>query len=109
MRCLPVFLFAAALAQAQNPDYPVTAHLRKALRTHTSQSSYNAQNDEWSHGAANGHTSELVIGNIVYITANICKAAEVGKDYPAKVDGKHIRLLVGDKECKYRVVGEEEK
>jgi hypothetical protein len=84
-------LAVAVQAQTANP-YPLVAHLNSAVFTHTTAPS-------------NTYVSELQIGNIVYIADDVCKAAVVGQDYPAQLEGKRINLLVGKKVCGYRIVG----
>ena len=73
-------------------DYPEKAHVSLAVFKHTTAPS-------------NTYTTELQIGTTIYIADDICKAAVVGSDYPAKLEKNRIRLLVGTKVCKYRVVG----
>jgi len=87
----------AGAAPDKNPsDYPLAAHLVSAVFTHTTAPS-------------NKRTTEMRIGNLIYVTDDICKWAEVGKDYPARLDGKKIHLLIGqEKVCSYRVVGTRE-
>ena len=96
VRALAAFALSVGLASAQSAEYPQTAHVKSAVFTHTTAPS-------------NMRTTRIEIGPLVYVASNICKAAEVGHDYPAKVEGKTVKLLAGDKVCKYRIVGTEEK
>lgn len=114
-RIVVVFLLisvAAGSAKAKdtNPaDYPDRAHIISAVRHHARIRSYDPTSARWSYGASNNRTTEIQIGNLVYITDGVCKEAEVGGDYPAKLDKKKIDLLAGDKVCHYRIEGAREK
>jgi hypothetical protein len=86
----------AAAGDKPNPsDFPDQAHVVSAVFTHTTAPS-------------NVRTTEIQIGSKIFVADSICKAATVGSDYPARREGSRIKLLVGQKVCKYRVVGERE-
>jgi hypothetical protein len=80
-----------------NPaDYPMVAHVVSAVFTHTTAPS-------------NVRTTELRVGNLIYVASSICKDAVVGSDFPARIDGKKIKLLIGNaKVCSYRINGTKE-
>lgn len=75
--------------------YQQTGHVISAEFIHTTAPS-------------NRRVTEIRIGALIYVADSICKGANVGSDYPAQVDQKYIRLLVGKKVCKYRVTGTRE-
>ena len=114
-RTVVVFLLisvAAGWAKSKdtNPaDYPDRAHIISAVRHHARTSSYDPTSARWSYGASNSRTTEIQIGNLVYITDGVCKQAEVGSDYPARLQRKKIDLLAGGKVCHYRIEGAREK
>lgn len=53
-------------------------------------------------------TTELQIDSLIYLSNDTCKHARVGETYPAHVEKRHIYLQVGDKTCKYWLIGKKE-
>lgn len=49
--------------------------------------------------------TQLIIDNLVYDSRDTCKEAAVGSDYPASVEGDHVKVLIGQKVCNYKVRG----
>ncbi|HWG19808.1 MAG TPA: hypothetical protein VG225_04695 [Terracidiphilus sp.] len=93
-----VFVVGSAVAEKDtNPaNYPLVAHVESAVFTHTTAPS-------------NVRTTELRVGKLIYVASSICKEAVVGSDFPARIEGKKIMLLIGDgKVCGYRIVGTKE-
>jgi hypothetical protein len=110
MATLMLLASSALAGDKPNPaDYPEKAHVMSAELHHASHgtSAYNAATGQWTYGsgASNSAETELRIRNLIYTASNICKAAVVGQDYPARLEKNKIQMLVGDKVCKYRVSG----
>jgi hypothetical protein len=82
-------------------NYPEKAHVLSAVKTQSRR--------DWTLGVTLSLRTEIQIGSLIYLTRGICKHAEVGHDYPAKVDEKDIRLLAGDQQCSYRILSKREK
>jgi len=40
------------------------------------------------------------VGEIVYIADETCKHTEVGKSYPVEIDGRKLKVFVGDNPSK---------
>jgi hypothetical protein len=52
------------------------------------------------------HISLIAIGDKLYTVHRPCRTAEVGRDYPARLDGRRLELLIGqNKVCKYNISG----
>jgi hypothetical protein len=52
------------------------------------------------------HVSLVAIGDKVYTVHRPCKTAKVGNDYPARLVGKRLELLIDqNKVCKYNISG----
>ncbi len=100
---------ALLLIGAGSGDFPLTARIVSAGRTKV------AGTIEYKNETADTETvafkTEVRIGNLLYTAASICRAAEIGQDYPAQIkpgrfrtEGrKTIKLAVGDKTCTYIV------
>jgi hypothetical protein len=105
-------LLPATLASAKdlNPaDYPLTAHIRG---THTTRgggptSSYNAQTDQYSYGSNYYRVTEteVQIGQLIHQVDRRCKNLQLGADVPARIEKRHLNLLVGGHVCEMRIVG----
>jgi hypothetical protein len=80
---LALFLASAVQAQGLN-SYPLVVRVNSAMFA---------------------HTTELQVGETVYVSDEICRSAEVGQSYPAQLEEKRINLLVGGRVCRYRIVG----
>jgi hypothetical protein len=93
-------------------DYPLSAHLVSTVTTHThhSGSAYNPVTGQsvYSGGNSRETTTELQIGNIIYVTERSGKHLLAGTDYPAKLDNKHLWILVDGKVYKMRITGTRE-
>jgi hypothetical protein len=81
------------LALALFADPPTTARVLSQQFIHTTAPS-------------NRRESQIQIGAVVYIADSVCKHTVVGHEYPGQLDRNHIVLQVGEKTCKYRIVGE---
>jgi hypothetical protein len=97
---LPVF------AKDKPEDFNQTAHLVSAQTEHSTSTTYDASTQRVSHETNSTHYSAVSIGKVVYALMGDCKEAVVGNDYPAKLTGDRLDLLIGDgKVCKFRIHG----
>jgi len=48
----------------------------------------------------NRYETQIQVGEIVYIADDTCKHTEVGKSYPVEIDGRKLKVFVGDNPSK---------
>lgn len=94
---LIVLALTLAVGAKDKPTFNLTAHLLSAGRARAHHNSSLGTGTSWTE------LNELRIGNLIYAADGNCKSATVGQDYPASLEGKKLRISVGDKVCKYHV------
>ena len=114
---LSTFALSIPAHSTEDPaNFKLIAHVKSMGRTHShgTVSTYhpgaNGGVGTWSHGIAGSSTrmTEIQIGNLIYSAEKECNHVSVGQDYPARIDGKKLFLLAGDKVCKFRISGTRE-
>ncbi len=92
-----------------NPaDYPNTAHVVSIVNRER-QTEYDPVTGRRIYGVTNIRRTEIQIGSVIFESDQLCDQAHVGFDYPARFDGKKLKLLAGNKICTYRIQSEREK
>lgn len=104
-----VILIAVSFCWAKNDlnpaDYPLMGHVLSAEFHHSPNGQYDAHRNRWTYGAINTYSTEIQIGQLIYVSDDTCKFAKVGESYPAQIKKDWVFLLIGEKVCKYPVTG----
>ncbi len=90
----------AAQSNKAPSDFPDNARILSSVKHETRH---------WNLGVTTTWITEVRIGRVVYSTHGTCHDLRPSTDYPAKIEERELRLLVGNRECRFVIASKAER